>query len=274
MPKRIDRTGQVFGNLIIKKQKIENGINYSLCGCKLCGNETWIRTDLVVSGIAKSCGCMRVKREGRVNKIYGGLKVLNVSNTKNPKALCKCLACGKEKEYGLNWLIKKKPESCGCLNVSDISGMRFGFLEPISPTEEREGGSVVWKCRCHNCGRICMISNAAMTQRGRKHCGCMSSKIHSETCKENFPKGLGKGMIEGTSIFSIKSNKARPESSTGIRGVSPTKNGKYRVRLTFKGKTYYLGTYDTIEDATAARKEAEKKIYGDFLREHGETRAE
>ena len=30
-------------------------------------------------------------------------------------------------------------------------------------------------------------------------------------------------------------------------------------------KSYWLGTFDKIEDAVSARKEAERHLYGDFL---------
>ena len=37
---------------------------------------------------------------------------------------------------------------------------------------------------------------------------------------------------------------------------------------------YYLGAYENIEDAIAARKAGEKAIYGDFLKWYAETHPE
>ena len=33
----------------------------------------------------------------------------------------------------------------------------------------------------------------------------------------------------------------------------------------FRNKCFYLGGFDTIEDAAQARREAEKQVFGDFL---------
>ncbi|MEY8396201.1 hypothetical protein AALB64_15525 [Lachnospiraceae bacterium 45-P1] len=41
---------------------------------------------------------------------------------------------------------------------------------------------------------------------------------------------------------------------------------KYRAYINFQRKQYSLGLFSRIEDAVAARKEAERQIYGDFLR--------
>lgn len=268
MPKRIDRTGQKFGNFTIREQKIINKVSFSRCTCDVCGKDKWIRTDAVVSGRDKTCGCVKIDRDKRVGNIYGKLKILKISKGKNPKALCKCLVCGKEKELGLNWVIRNKPDSCGCLHVSDISHKKFGFLEPLEPTEKREGGSVVWRCMCHNCGKECYISNAAMTQRGKKDCGCCDHTIDSEMAKENFEKGLRNGMIDDTNIHQLIEKRARKNSRTGIRGVSQLKNGKYRVRINFKKREYHIGTYSTLEEAKAAREVAAEEIYGEFIEQY------
>lgn len=45
---------------------------------------------------------------------------------------------------------------------------------------------------------------------------------------------------------------------TGFRGVSISKNGKYRADIKVDGKTRHLGTFDKLEDAAAARMAAEK----------------
>jgi hypothetical protein len=68
-------------------------------------------------------------------------------------------------------------------------------------------------------------------------------------------------------------NKRKTKSNTtGVVGVTYRKNGKpweASITLTKDGKrrTKYLGTFDTIEEAAAARKEAERK-HG-FTERHG-----
>jgi hypothetical protein len=43
------------------------------------------------------------------------------------------------------------------------------------------------------------------------------------------------------------------------------KNGRYCARITFQGKTHYLGTYDSLEAAVAARKRGEEDYHQPFL---------
>lgn len=50
-------------------------------------------------------------------------------------------------------------------------------------------------------------------------------------------------------------------NKTGIKGTSYI-NGKYVVRISYKNKRYYIGTFNTKEEAMKKRKEAEKKLWG------------
>lgn len=54
-------------------------------------------------------------------------------------------------------------------------------------------------------------------------------------------------------------------NKTGHRGVYP-RGSKYRVEIKQDGKTIYIGTYKTINEALRARKEAELKYYGKELK--------
>ena len=42
---------------------------------------------------------------------------------------------------------------------------------------------------------------------------------------------------------------------------------KWTVQITLNNKTKYIGRYEKLEDAIAARKEAAKKYYGEFANE-------
>jgi hypothetical protein len=60
-------------------------------------------------------------------------------------------------------------------------------------------------------------------------------------------------------------------NTTGVAGVSITKYGKFKARIKADGESIHLGNYETLEEAAAARKEAEIK-YG-FHENHGRERA-
>jgi hypothetical protein len=55
----------------------------------------------------------------------------------------------------------------------------------------------------------------------------------------------------------------RRTSSTGVRGVT-TFRGQFYVHLRAHKKTHFLGLYDTLEEATAARRAAEQRYFGEF----------
>lgn len=50
-----------------------------------------------------------------------------------------------------------------------------------------------------------------------------------------------------------------------LQGVCQMKNQKYRVNIGFKGKRYYLGTYENYSDAVQARLDAENLIHTGFI---------
>ena len=54
---------------------------------------------------------------------------------------------------------------------SDLAGQRFGRLVAVEPTDERKGGSVVWRCRC-DCGNECLASAAVLKRGYATSCGC------------------------------------------------------------------------------------------------------
>lgn len=70
MGKPIDLTGHKFGKLaVLKKLHDTKGRVKWLCACE-CGNLTEIRTDVLRSGMTKSCGCLRVRHNKTDTKLY------------------------------------------------------------------------------------------------------------------------------------------------------------------------------------------------------------
>lgn len=57
----------------------------------------------------------------------------------------------------------------------------------------------------------------------------------------------------------------RNTNTSGVTGVCWNKKAnKWMARITYNNKDYYLGLFDELEDAIAARKKAEDKYFGDF----------
>lgn len=55
-----------------------------------------------------------------------------------------------------------------------------------------------------------------------------------------------------------------PNTSTGVRNVHYNGSGKYRVRIKVRGKEYYFGLYEKIEDAADVAERERKRLFGDF----------
>jgi hypothetical protein len=55
-------------------------------------------------------------------------------------------------------------------------------------------------------------------------------------------------------------------NSTGYRGVYVTRDGRYSARITFNGVEYYLGVFNTAEEASAAYETKARELRGEYHR--------
>lgn len=70
----------------------------------------------------------------------------------------------------------------------------------------------------------------------------------------------------GTSVGRMLDPSPTVRSTTGVKGVYYlTGSQKYLTQIVLRGKTYSLGTFDDLEKATKARKEAEEILYGPLI---------
>lgn len=87
-------------------------------------------------------------------------------------------------------------------------------------------------------------------------------KLSPHTLYSRLRKGLNPEDIlrikNDGSTFDISKSKCQSTNQVGIRGVGKCRNGKFRARIYKNGKIVNLGTFDTIDDAIIARKNAEK----------------
>ena len=186
---------------------------------------------------------------------------------------CKC-DCGNVHESSSSHLKSGSTNSCGCWRkkraaqlgmemAKDLKGQIFGRLTAIRPSGKRRNGNVLWECECI-CGNLVEVPARNLANGESRSCGCLKLDVLSETGKKNANKKFV--FIEGTSISKIKSKKPSVNSKTGQRGVSFLEtNGKYSAHIGFKKRKYSLGQFDTLEEATAARKKAEEMMYEPFL---------
>lgn len=261
--------GREFGRWTVLNDVIKdkNGEKKWLCRCT-CGTERYVLQRTLLYGGSNSCGCLRRENAARAlsvdltGKVFGELTVIRrIENTgKSPGALwlCKC-ACGNEYKVLGTLLINGRRSRCSGkahkknYTYTDITGQKFDQLTALYPTERRDKyGSVIWHCRC-DCGNEIDISYNNLLYTSIVSCGCRM-KAHRERLRSY------KIHVDGTSLELIKSKKIPSDNTTGYRGVYLIR-GKYVAKINFQKKTYHLGSYESIIEASKARAEAEQILF-------------
>ena len=123
----------------------------------------------------------------------------------------------------------------------NIAGQRFGKLVALEPTDLRSGNSIVWKCRC-DCGNESKHSSNALLNGQAKSCGC-----------SRYESRRAVGAKEGAIV----------RNTSGVRGVRVFRD-QWQASISYRRKTYHLGTFSDKADAVRVRAEAEKHIGAEF----------
>lgn len=127
-----------------------------------------------------------------------------------------------------------------------------------------------WKCKC-DCGKETVVKGVALKSGNVKSCGCEITRAGKEYAKkgqEVLERDLRK---EGTDLSKL-SNIPTKQNRSGVRGVSfLSKKNKYKAYIYFKGKYIELGTFDTLEKASVARRKAEDKYFKPILEKYNYT---
>lgn len=243
-----------------------------LCRCD-CGTERYVLERSLLYGGSESCGCLRKERALEINspdltgQQFGELKVIQkVENTKHNSTqwLCKC-SCGADYVVQGSLLVTGRRTRCPSkvheknYAYVDITGQRFERLVAQYPSKRYDkSGSVIWHCKC-DCGNEIDVPYNSLVYCNQKSCGCQK-KEHDQKLQTFLTH------VAGTSVDMLKSKKIPTDNTTGYKGVYLIR-GKYVAKIVFQKKQYFLGTYDNIEDAAEARKEAEEVLF-DGVAEH------
>lgn len=238
-----------------------------LCRCD-CGNEREVLERSLKYGASKSCGCLRRERlRARLSpdltgQTFGELTALRrlepAPGSGAARWLCEC-ACGAEYEVQGTLLVTGKRTHCAGkahrknYAYCDIAGQKFGRLTALFPSGERsKRGGVVWHCRC-DCGNEVDVPYNSLRYSTLKSCSCQKRE-HARRRKEHLP------YVAGTSVAILQSKKVPTNNTSGIKGVYLVR-GKYIAKIVFQKKQFFLGTYDNIEDAAEARRQAEAVLF-------------
>lgn len=257
--------GYRIGHLTVDHATHEKRSGYTVwhCNCD-CGGEILLDTRYLQRGTITDCGCQKRVKPGTRDMTglrFGKLVCLEQTDQRIRSDIawrCKC-DCGNEVLVPVKQLTSGYVKSYGCLShppLKDYIGKRFGKLIVIGYGGKR-AGMHRWKCLC-DCGNETIVGQTLLQSGKTKSCGC----IQAETIKENLK------LVDGTSVTMLEAAKERLISSntSGYTGVyQDKKSGKWRAQITFKKKTYYLGSFEKIEDAIKARRRGEE-IHDNFLK--------
>lgn len=193
-----------------------------------------------------------------VGQVYGRLTVIDSFAV---DCLCRC-SCGREIVCRPSQLISGRKTHCGCLRARrshtvDLRGKRIHRLVALEPLDARDGkGSVIWRCLC-DCGREIDVSYNMLMYGNMKSCGCRKRE-HNQALRGYL------NHVDGTSIEMLMSSKVPSNNTTGVKGVYLSR-GKYHAKMVIQGRQYHLGSFGTLEAASAARLAAEESIRSQLI---------
>lgn len=138
-----------------------------------------------------------------------------------------------------------------------MTGRRFGRLVVL---EELRHNRV--KCKC-DCGNVVIIGKTRVVGGYTQSCGCLN--------RERSAESLRSLTQDGGRMFKSRLKSDKPQSNnttSGIKGVCYDKSrGLWAADIKIRGKRYRLGRFAKLEDAVAARKQAEEKYFTPVINE-------
>lgn len=205
-------------------------------------------------------------------KRFERLLVLERNGTGNTgQAIWKCLCdCGKEVNVLSDNLKRGKQVSCGCFHKEKIS-KHGATVNGIKSAEYK-----VWQEMRRRCADVHSKNYHLYGGRGIKVCDRWLNSF------ENFLEDMGKRTSPKHSIDRIFNNedykpgncrwatgseqsinqRIRNTNTSGHKGVSwENRRKKWIAKITLNYKSIHLGTFDNIDDAIFARKQAEIRYH-------------
>ena len=223
-----------------------------------------------------------------IGTIINKFEILDFKRVRQPKGyyyqyyLVRCPRCGNEK-----WMLRSTIDcpavkSCGCerkdyfRETSDVRGKKFVKLTALYPIEEGGNyGKELWLCECE-CGNTLKVTPNHLNWGWVTNCGCLrlAKSGHKYISRKN-EKWQARLPIDGKRVYLGVYNKLEDavkaceeqkrvdtslssKNTSGYTGISKDR-GKWIAYIGYQKKRIYLGSFHHIEEAIAARKEAEER---------------
>lgn len=143
----------------------------------------------------------------------------------------------------------------------ELVGKKFGKLTILDVYKDSDDPKrnvynyrLLCKCDCGNEIRP-LINHVVSPSATMVSCGCHRKEKSVET--------MNSYLFDGTRVTSLQK---KPWGKTGVKGVYFSRN-KYIAEISIRKERKYLGSFDTLEEAAQARKEAEKKYFDPVIEE-------
>jgi hypothetical protein len=235
----IDLTGQTFGRLVVidRAENAKDGTTRWNCRCGCDGKIVVVKGSYLRRGDTKSCGCLSrektIERNKTIHKKYNDYvindKYVIMYTTKNEPFLVDIEDFGKVKN--ICWSKNGAGYLTGNAGDNRIVLLHRYIMDcpDDMDVDHKHGSSTKFDNR--------------------------RSNLRIATKSENM-RNTQKPITNTSGYKGVYWNKSRQLWVAQIACGINAKNGKK--------KCYYLGSYENIEDAIAARKEAEKKYFGEW----------
>src|SRR5699024_9341996 len=147
-----------------------------------------------------------------------------------------------------------------------IVGKKYNKLTDLKATGKRTKiEEIIYKCKC-DCGNIKYTTTARLKNGSVKSCGC----YNIETSREVGIKARRRNdrfYKDGTFLCALDFKKPKTNNKSGYTGIHWHDRDKvWEANITLKGKRYYLGRFNSIDDAEKIRKVAEDRLFKRVLK--------
>jgi hypothetical protein len=231
MPKKIDLTGQRFGNLVAlyRNGTTKEGLVVWRCKCD-CGKECDKVGVYLREGSTKSCGCMTGKY---ISESRRKTNQYNLSN-----------------QYGIGF------DSKGNIFYFDLED--YELIKPYCWMKNSDGYFMAKKC--DGTGKRYLMHNLIMGRKYVDHIGGCNTR--NDNRKQNLRIFDNKHSFE---TYNNMNKKIQKNNKSGCVGVIWHKRDNiWESYITIDRKRVYLGRFENKSDAIQARKEAEEKYFGEY----------
>lgn len=249
MGRALDLVGQNFGRLTVL-QRVDNYIDRKgrqrsawECRCE-CGNHIVTTGDKLKNGNTKSCGCLQ--KEKAANSLRETHKKIDYYVVNASKR--------RQNEYDLSG-----DYGIGYTSNTNDDGINYFYFDLEDYDKIKD--------YCWSFANNYVVANSLNKKCNiRMHrliMGVSDDKLVDH--KKHNPYDNRKKNLRVVTQAQNTRNIKRNRDMTNKRYVGVQQRGKkYRAQINFDNNRYYLGTFDTFEEAVKARQQAEEKLFGEY----------